>query len=183
MQQRLRSTIALMVSVLAVAACGAGGASGDGSSIAITNPRVRAVAPGMESTAIYLDVTNDGDTDDELLSASVPEDIAGTVELHETVVMEESGDIAGDDMASESAPAMDDMSEGGDLMDGMAGMAMQQVESIAVPAGETVSLEPGGLHIMLLDFPAPLAASEFEVTLEFAEAGSVTVPASVVDNP
>ncbi|ATG72643.1 hypothetical protein CGX12_08905 [Zobellella denitrificans] len=44
-------------------------------------------------------------------------------------------------------------------------MRMREVERIAVPAGERVSLQPGGLHIMLLGVKQPLAAGD-EVSLE-----------------
>lgn len=44
-------------------------------------------------------------------------------------------------------------------------MQMREVERIAVPAGERVSLEPGGLHLMLLGVKQPLAAGD-EVSLE-----------------
>lgn len=44
------------------------------------------------------------------------------------------------------------------LVDGVA--QMRQVAQIALPAGQTVSLQPGGLHIMLLDLKAPLKADE-----------------------
>ena len=44
------------------------------------------------------------------------------------------------------------------LVDGVA--QMRQVDQIALPAGQTISLQPGGLHIMLLDLKAPLKADE-----------------------
>jgi len=68
------------------------------------------------------------------------------------------------------------MGDGG--MGGM--MQMRQVPSIAVPAGTTVTLEPGGLHIMLLDLAAPLTAGQtFDMTLEFASGERLVVPVSV----
>ncbi|WP_158260117.1 copper chaperone PCu(A)C [Zobellella endophytica] len=44
-------------------------------------------------------------------------------------------------------------------------MQMRPVDGIPVPAGGKVSLQPGGLHIMLLGVKQPLA-EEDEVTLE-----------------
>ena len=35
-------------------------------------------------------------------------------------------------------------------------MEMRQLESLELPAKQTVKLEPGGLHIMLLDLKNPL---------------------------
>jgi copper(I)-binding protein len=48
-------------------------------------------------------------------------------------------------------------------------------EGLEIPAGEAVSLEPGGVHLMLLS-PEPLAAGEaHEITLRFERAGEVTL--------
>jgi periplasmic copper chaperone A len=65
------------------------------------------------------------------------------------------------------------------VMDGDV-MRMRQVASIDVPAGGTVSLEPGGLHIMLIDLREPLKQGEtLPLTLTFAKAGKVTVQVPV----
>ena len=53
-------------------------------------------------------------------------------------------------------------------------MAMRPVEAIDVPTGATVTLEPGGLHVMLVD------GDTVEVTLTFERAGEQTVQADVV---
>lgn len=65
--------------------------------------------------------------------------------------------------------------------DGM--MGMTPVERIGIPAGATVELAPGGLHLMLIGLAAPLAAGdEVELTLVFERAGEVTVTAEVRDD-
>ena len=133
--------------------------------------------------AAYMKITSP--VDDALVGASVSSDIAGTVEIHETVMADE-GDM-GDDMSTETTMA-DDMSTettmaddmGDDMGDGA--MTMQPVDSIELPAGEEVALEPGGYHIMLLDLVAPLEVGDtFEITLTFENAGEVTVTAEVRD--
>ena len=59
-------------------------------------------------------------------------------------------------------------------------MRMRQVPSIDVPAGGTVSLQPGGLHIMLIDLKQPLRQGEtFPLTLTFAKAGRLAVDVPV----
>ena len=64
--------------------------------------------------------------------------------------------------------------------DGRATMA--GVGSVKIPAGETVSLSPGGLHLMMLQ-PDRLAAGDtVDLTLTFEQAGTVTVPATVTDD-
>ncbi len=64
------------------------------------------------------------------------------------------------------------------MNDGM--MMMQEIDGgIAVPAGETTTLQPGGLHVMLMGLSGQLVEGEsFQLTLEFQEAGKVdiTVP-------
>ena len=39
-------------------------------------------------------------------------------------------------------------------------MKMRRVDALPLPAGETVTLEPGGYHVMLLDINRPLKAGE-----------------------
>lgn len=59
-------------------------------------------------------------------------------------------------------------------------MKMRRVESIEVPAGKTVKLEPGGLHIMFMGLKAPLqAGTSFPLTLRFEKAGEVTTQVTV----
>ncbi len=65
------------------------------------------------------------------------------------------------------------------LMDGNV-MRMRQVESIELNSGTTTRLEPGGLHIMLIDLDAPLVEGEtFPMTLTFERAGKITVDFTV----
>ncbi|MEM1341123.1 MAG: copper chaperone PCu(A)C [Pseudomonadota bacterium] len=53
---------------------------------------------------------------------------------------------------------------------------VEMEDGIEVPAGETVSLEPGGLHIMFMGLEGALVAgSEVPATLVFEEAGEVEV--------
>lgn len=53
-------------------------------------------------------------------------------------------------------------------------MQMRPLEGgVEISPGATVKFKPGGNHIMLMGLKAPLAEGEtFELTLEFAEAGS-----------
>ncbi len=57
--------------------------------------------------------------------------------------------------------------------DGM--MQMRQVDEVALPAGETVRFEPGGLHIMLIGLSSPLeAGQDVAITLTLDNGESVT---------
>ncbi|HEX7074914.1 MAG TPA: copper chaperone PCu(A)C [Hyphomicrobiaceae bacterium] len=59
-------------------------------------------------------------------------------------------------------------------------MKMRRVDAIEIPAGETVTLAPGGYHLMLFDLKHPLKAGEkVQLTLEFEKAGEIPVTASV----
>jgi copper(I)-binding protein len=64
-----------------------------------------------------------------------------------------------------------------------AGMSrMVRLPELILPAGETIRLEPGGLHLMLLDVSWPLAAgTKVAMSLHFAEAGEIEIDVPVVD--
>jgi copper(I)-binding protein len=172
--------------------------------IEITDAWARQSPMGTTAGAVYMNIT--AAEDDALVSASVPGDVAGTVEVHETVMAEEG--MEGESMEGESTETtmaeggMDEttdttMAEGGmdettettmgegdmgegDMGDDMGTMTMQEVESIELPAGETVELKPGGFHIMLLDLVEPLeVGDEIEVTLTFESGATQTVVAEV----
>ncbi len=58
-------------------------------------------------------------------------------------------------------------------------MQMRAVASIECPPGVT-KIEPGGLHLMLVELKQPLAAgTQFALTLRFRDAGSLTVQVPV----
>jgi copper(I)-binding protein len=53
---------------------------------------------------------------------------------------------------------------------------MREVSSIEIPAGKTVELKPGGLHVMFVGLAAPLkVGAKFAATLKFEKAGEVKV--------
>lgn len=59
-------------------------------------------------------------------------------------------------------------------------MRMRQVDAIELPAGGTVELKPGGLHLMLMGLKQPLKAGDtFPLTLRFEKAGEVVVTVNV----
>ncbi len=59
-------------------------------------------------------------------------------------------------------------------------MKMIQQDKIDVPANGTVTLAPGGMHLMFFDLKNPPAAgAKATVTLTFAKAGAVSVPVEV----
>jgi copper(I)-binding protein len=61
---------------------------------------------------------------------------------------------------------------------GMTGMSM--VDDVPIPAGGTVTLEPGGMHLMLAGLTAALAdGSTVELELVFEHAGAIRVSTAV----
>ena len=59
-------------------------------------------------------------------------------------------------------------------------MKMRPVEAVDLAPGETVVLEPGGLHLMLMGLAEPLVEGKtFPLTLTFEKAGSIHVEVKV----
>ena len=65
-------------------------------------------------------------------------------------------------------------------MDAEGTMSMERQDLVGIPAGETVNLEPGGLHVMLMNLVNDLNVGDrFELILEFQRAGDVVVEVEV----
>lgn len=63
-------------------------------------------------------------------------------------------------------------------------MRMRRVEGVDIPAGESVQLAPGGLHIMVMALSEPVTTgAQVPLTLIFEKAGSLTVQAEVTLAP
>jgi len=59
-------------------------------------------------------------------------------------------------------------------------MEMRAVDGIDIPPHATVTLKPGGFHVMLMGLMAPLKEGDtFPLELTFAKAGKVTVTVEV----
>lgn len=63
-------------------------------------------------------------------------------------------------------------------------MRMREIGSLELPAGKTVTLAPGGLHLMLMDLKSPLKVGEkIPVKLRFERAGEIEVLLQVEAKP
>jgi copper(I)-binding protein len=177
-------TIALPILALILAACG----GGEGE-LEVLDARSR-MSPMLTGVgAVYLDISNGTEVDDQLLGGTVDPGVAARVELHETFDVD--GEHEGMEQDPDDADPMEDdeaMGEGGAMGDdapaptpeGFAMMGMREIQALDVPAGETVSLVPGGYHLMLLELADDLVPGEtFQLTLTFATAGEVTVDVEV----
>ncbi|WP_281276799.1 copper chaperone PCu(A)C [Saccharospirillum alexandrii] len=61
------------------------------------------------------------------------------------------------------------------VKDGMVQMT-PMTDGVEIPANASVSFEPGGLHLMLMNLSTPLRSGEERpITLEFEKAGSISV--------
>lgn len=110
-------------------------------------------SPSMATNgAAYMDLTST--VDDRLVSAAVSGIEVDSVEVHEVVMDDDTGE-----------------------------MIMREVDGIDLVAGETVHLEPGGYHVMLLGLAEPLeVGASFDVILTFEKAGDVSASVEVRDN-
>ena len=60
-------------------------------------------------------------------------------------------------------------------------MRMREIGTIDVPAGKTVELKPGGLHVMFIGIHKPLKVGDsFPLSLRFEKAGEVKVEMKVM---
>lgn len=102
------------------------------------------------NAAVYVTIKNTTSDADALVSASVPTSVADKTELHQTTTS--SGDLMG--MATE--------------------------HTIDLPSKFTLSMNPGGYHIMLTGIHGtPPAGSTFPLTLTFSHHAPITLDAEV----
>jgi copper(I)-binding protein len=103
---------------------------------------------------------------------------AGKVGAGYTIIVN-SGKTA-DQLVSASSPAVDKVEIHTMTMDGGVMKMRPLLDGIAIPAGGTAKLAPGGYHLMLLGLKAPLVEGKLvPLTLNFAKAGPVKVQLKV----
>jgi len=86
---------------------------------------------------------------------------------------------AADRLVSVTTPAASMVELHSMSMDGNV-MQMRQIDAIDLPAGQTVELKSGGLHLMLMGLKAPLKDGDrLPMTLKFEKAGSIEVTVKV----
>lgn len=138
---------AALLGTLFLTAVGATGADVQAGKLLISEAWARPTPPGISVGAVYLRITNRGNTADRLVGASSP--LAAQVEIHET---------------REQAGVME----------------MRKIPALACPPGATVSISPGGVHLMLVGLKQPWpVGAEVPLTLTFQSAGSVTLAVPV----
>jgi copper(I)-binding protein len=167
--KRIGFVAVVAVVALVAAACGDDSASG----VTVTDAWARTSTSVQNAGAAYF-VASAGAEGDTLLSASVPASVAAEAQLHEVVEVPMTSTTM--DMTSTT---MDDMGGSTTTM-AMTGMAMQEVDSVAIPANGSVEFKPGSYHVMLMNLAAPLVTGQtFQLTLHFEKAGDITVTVEV----
>lgn len=92
----------------------------------------------------------------------------------------ENGTDTDDELMSVTASVADGSMLHESVIDDDGRATMDMLDGLPVPAGETVTFEQGGLHVMLTGITDELAAGDtFDMDLAFAEAGTMTVPVTV----
>jgi periplasmic copper chaperone A len=86
---------------------------------------------------------------------------------------------AGDELTGISTPVAKEAQLHEMSMEGGV-MKMRQVEQLDLPPGQSVTLKPGGYHVMLVGLSHPLVEGQtFPLTLTFAKAGMKDVTVGV----
>jgi len=91
-----------------------------------------------------------------------------------------TGGAAADKLVSASAEVSKSVELHTMVMEGDV-MRMREISAIDVPAGKTVELKPGGLHVMFIGLTKTLKNGDsFPLTLRFEKAGEVKVEMKVM---
>lgn len=118
----------------------------------IEHPWARPTLTAVVPAAVYFEIANHGAADDRLISASTGR--ADHVELHASIKDAETGSVK---------------------------MRVAK-DGIATRVGETLSMETGSYHIMLIGLGEPLKEGEsFPMRLTFEKAGEVEIMINVED--
>lgn len=91
-----------------------------------------------------------------------------------------NGSAEADSLLSLSSPVagMVEIHESYETEEGL--MAMRQATGVVFPGREAVVLEPGGMHVMLMQLNKELSENdEVELTIQFANTGELTITARV----
>ena len=116
--------------------------------ISVSEARLTLPAVSGNPGALYFTISNTGDGDLTIASASI--NGAGMAMLHQTVT------------------------EGGQSR-------MSDLPEIPLPAGQEVSLAPGGMHVMAMQLDEGLVADgETEATVTFSSGDKVSFPVEIV---
>jgi len=120
--------------------------------ISVNEAWARATFALAKTGAVYMTIHNDSQSDVSLIKASVAPSTAAMTQIHHTIMKDEM-------------------------------MVMQELEEgITIAKGQSISLAPGGLHIMLMGLTGPLKAGEsVDLTLYFSDESTLLTKVPVKD--
>lgn len=145
--------VGLLTLVWATASVYSSGESVEATGIEVKSAWARPALPGM-NTALYFTLTNA--STDAIAIIGIETDVAERAEMHRTTLTRKTD--------SDGRPTQM--------------MTMEPVTMYEVPAGGSLTLKPGGFHIMLLGVTRDLLEGErIEVTLRTATGDSIAVSA------
>jgi periplasmic copper chaperone A len=158
--------------IMVVAACG-----DDDGAVSVDAVWARATTPTANSGAVYMNLaSSDGDV---LVGVAVDDAIARGIAVHQTVTSDMHDDM-GDEMADMHEGMSEEEIAAMESMETAGAMTMMPIARLAIDPGASVSLEPGGYHVMMTDLASPLEAGQtFDLTLTFETAGEVVVEVEV----
>jgi copper(I)-binding protein len=139
-------------------------------SISVEGARSR---PAIETAVVYATLRNRGATADRLIGATSP--VASLVGLHQSYATETKGPSPGGGMPMGTMPM--------GMPANRSMIGMRSVSSIEVPARGSVTLRPGGYHLMLDLRHAVRAGDTIPVRWHFARAGWISTKLTVAAFP
>jgi copper(I)-binding protein len=120
--------------------------------LAVTDSWAPTTPPGAQAAVVYLTIENGTAAEDRLVSVTA--DRCGTIELHATQFDENH----------------------------VMRMRLAEPELLAIPAGDTMEMAPGGLHVMCVAPPSPFrAGEELDLTVSMETAGDLSITAIVAN--
>lgn len=165
---RIAAIAALVITPLGLTACSKDSDSAAGTTVAasegvmVTKQWARTSPMATTMGAVYF--TLNSPQEDALTDVMIDGAVASAAQIHETVMASSDSTMMGS--GTTAAPAM----------------TMQEVEEVALPAGEDVAFAPGGYHVMLMMLKSPLkVGSEIKVTLVFKNAPEQIITVPVLD--
>lgn len=146
------ASMAWLLVVALIGFTGGPAAAAEGSAVVFDDVWARAASEGHMS-AVYMKVTNAGTADVAIVAAETG--VADRTEVHETKT-----EITFEDGKVSQV------------------MRMEEIDRLDVVAGATVALEPGGLHIMLIDLTRDIEEGD-RFTLHVQLADGTRIPLDV----
>lgn len=115
-----------------------------------------------------------------IMNAEAPASLSPAVRTGAVYLMLMNHGASNDKLVKVTTPAAETAEVHETIMDGDV-MKMRPVDALEIPAGGSITLQPGAMHIMLVGLKAPLKEGDVvPLELTFEKAGVVKLDATVV---